>query len=390
MAPARATARSGAALRDLRATRSAPRSSTGTARHSRSAPAAATSTGAAARARSAGPEIDTTPRRRSATRAAAASTSSAASIDTRRTVRTRCARRRRCRSVGTRRASLRAAVTVANAGGASDAHHDDDDPGPRHRARRRDLAERQARRRPPRRRPPPPRRRPPRRRRAGRRRGRAPCAVPLTGGARGGRPRPGAPARRRHASPASTTVACDHVAATRARACVSTRSSRDVTARPGPGRQHELRRRLQRRDLRGEGAGSRVVQRLRVHREPERAGHAVRLERGAGRGERRRGQQPAHDGRRRVALPHHPRPQDLRPRRPHGVVRVLRVEHAGDQHGDDRAVGLHGLEGVTGTDAEDPSHLVGQRELHGAVRPGLGRARSPRASARAGSCPAHR
>ena len=190
-----------------------------------------------------------------------------------------------------------------------------------------------------------------------------------------------------HASPASTTVACDHVAATRARTCVSTRSSRDVTLAPGPGASTQLRRRLQRGDLRGQGAGPGVVQRLRLHREPERAGHAVRLERGAGCGERRRGQQPAHDGRRRVALPHHPRPQDLRPRRPHGVRRVRRVEHAGDEHGDERAVGLHGLEGVTGTDAEDPGHLVGEARAARRRPARAGRARSPRASARRAPAP---
>ena len=38
-----------------------------------------------------------------------------------------------------------------------------------------------------------------------------------------------------HPSPASTTVACDQVAATRPRTCVSTRSSRDVTLASGPG-----------------------------------------------------------------------------------------------------------------------------------------------------------
>ena len=164
----------------------------------------------------------------------AASTSSAASIDTRRTVRTRCARRRRCRSVGTRRASLRAAVTIANAGGATTptttttTQGHDSAPGaatwPSARPTAAPTPTTTAASAP------------------------APAAMPGREAPRARTVRSAAARRRARrsaadqehqhgapASPASTTVACDHVAATRARACVSTRSSRDVTLAPGPG-----------------------------------------------------------------------------------------------------------------------------------------------------------
>ncbi len=140
--------------------------------------------------------------------------------------------------------------------------------------------------------------------------------------------------------------------------------------RLGPASVQQRRCCLERGELRDEGGGAAVVQRLRFHREAERAGDTVRLEGCPSRGQCGRGEQPTHHGRGRDARPSHLRLEDLGAVLPHRVLRILRVEHTGDQHRYLRPVGLDGLERVTDAEAEGTSHLVGERELHGAVRPG--------------------